>query len=253
MFWTFNFSPLCAQRGAVELMNWVTLSVDVHPSTFYLQPILFQLVNIIFCLFWKHKAKHLHFHSAQNYSAVSQQSHLFSIFSHPQTSLFESNWRTVTVFLIWVSETNLLLDQAGHVDVRVDWLDAHLARREGGEWNTFFQKSEGKFHILVRGFKPGWGMDTKSSLNTNSVNLERKFVRTLLNCHERLFFSAEQIIGVYQNISESINNPVSGLVLELLQSSDEKPVSWRGDQRKPRNHLAFPSSSVCSQESEDAA
>ena len=47
-------------------------------------------------------------------------------------------------------------------------------------------------------------MDTKSSLNTNSVNLERKFVRTLLNCNERLFFSAEQIIGVYQNISVSI-------------------------------------------------
>ena len=47
-------------------------------------------------------------------------------------------------------------------------------------------------------------MDTKSSLNTNSVNLERKFVRTLLNCNERLFFSAEQIIGVYHNISVSI-------------------------------------------------
>ena len=124
-----------------------------------------------------------------------------SVYPRPQTSLFESNWRTVTVFLIWVSETNLLLDQAGHVDVRVDWLDAHLARREGGEWNTFFQKSEVKFHILVRGFKPGWGMDTKSSLNTNSVNLERKFVRTLwivMKDFSSLQSRSSECIRIYQ-------------------------------------------------------
>ena len=109
---------------------------------------------------------------------------------------------TATVFLIWVSETNLLLDQAGHVDVRVDWLDAHLARREGGEWNTFFQKSEVKFHILVRGFKPGWGMDTKSSLNTNSVNLERKFVRTLwivMKDFSSLQSRSSECIRIYQS------------------------------------------------------
>ena len=73
-----------------------------------------------------------------------------SVYPRPQTSLFDSNC------LLDLSEKrNLLLDQAGHVDVRVDWLDAHLARRGGGEGNTFFQKSEVKFHILVRGFKPG--------------------------------------------------------------------------------------------------
>ena len=82
--------------------------------------------------------------TASGYLLSTRTTFLTMFISHPP-------WLWQGTFIkngyIGICHMYLLLNQPRHVDVCVDWFDAHLVGWEGKQRNTFFQKSKVRIYL----------------------------------------------------------------------------------------------------------